>query len=71
MFQPHFVLTDDSLQIHLMSGDGMITVSEFCKGLQQLKGQARAIDMVPVASFGDVWGICLEQCAQVQRIVES
>lgn len=28
-------------------GDGMITVSEFCKGLQQLKGAARAIDMVP------------------------
>lgn len=35
---PLFDILDD--------GDGMITVSEFCKGLQQLKGQARAIDMV-------------------------
>lgn len=31
----------------------MITVSEFCKGLQQLKGAARAIDMVPQL------GLCL------------
>lgn len=35
---PLFEILDD--------GDGMITVSEFCKGLQQLKGAARAIDMV-------------------------
>eukprot|EP00435_Cladocopium_sp_Y103_P036608 s1334_g9.t1 len=35
---PLFEILDD--------GDGMITVSEFCKGLQQLKGSARAIDMV-------------------------
>lgn len=27
-------------------GDGRITITEFCKGLSQLKGQARALDMI-------------------------
>jgi len=35
---PLFDILDD--------GDGMITIAEFCKGLMQLKGQARAIDLV-------------------------
>jgi len=30
----------------LSDGNGLITISEFCKGLMQLKGQARALDMV-------------------------
>ncbi len=30
----------------LDDGDGRITIAEFCKGLKQVKGQARAIDMV-------------------------
>ncbi|CAJ1439223.1 unnamed protein product, partial [Effrenium voratum] len=30
----------------LTEGDGLITITEFCKGLMQLKGQARALDIV-------------------------
>ncbi|CAE7402736.1 Scn11a [Symbiodinium pilosum] len=35
---PLFEILDD--------GDGKITIAEFCKGLMQLKGHARALDMV-------------------------
>ena len=31
----------------ILSGeDGLITISEFCQGIMQLKGNARALDMV-------------------------
>jgi len=30
----------------LAQGDGQITITEFCKGLMQIKGQARALDIV-------------------------
>jgi len=30
----------------LAEGDGRITIAEFCKGLMQIKGQARALDIV-------------------------
>ena len=30
----------------LAQGDGQITIAEFCKGLMQIKGQARALDIV-------------------------
>ena len=30
----------------LAEGDGLITITEFCKGIMQLKGQARALDIV-------------------------
>jgi len=36
--RPLFDILDD--------GDGQITIAEFCKGLMQLKGQARALDIV-------------------------
>lgn len=36
--RPLFDILDD--------GDGRITIPEFCKGLMQLKGQARALDIV-------------------------
>ena len=36
--RPLFEILDD--------GDGKITIAEFCKGLMQLKGHARALDMV-------------------------
>ena len=35
---PLFDILDD--------GDGLITITEFCKGLSQIKGQARAVDIV-------------------------
>ncbi|CAK9045813.1 unnamed protein product [Durusdinium trenchii] len=35
---PLFEILDD--------GDGRITIAEFCKGLMQLKGQARALDII-------------------------
>ena len=35
---PLFEILDD--------GDGLITITEFCKGLLQLKGMARALDII-------------------------
>ena len=35
----------------LAGDDGLITIREFCKGVMQLKGQARALDIVRLGAL--------------------
>jgi len=53
---PLFDILDD--------GDGMITIAEFCKGLMQLKGQARAIDIVVLQHEN---GKLLRECERINK----
>ena len=52
----------------LSDGDGLITISEFCKGLMQLKGQARALDMVLLQHDS---AKLLKQCEEIHRLVSK
>ena len=50
-----------------MPGDGHITIAEFCKGLMQLKGQARALDIVMLAREN---AKVLRECQDIRKAVE-
>ena len=48
-------------------GDGQITIAEFCRGLMQLKGQARALDIVMLAREN---GKILRECQEIRKAVD-
>ena len=52
----------------LSDGDGLITISEFCKGLMQLKGQARALDMVLLQHENTK---LLKRCEDIHRMLSG
>ena len=58
--RPLFEILDD--------GDGLITITEFCKGLMQIKGQARALDIVVLQREN---ARLLRECQEIQRRVGS
>lgn len=53
---PLFDILDD--------GDGLITTAEFCKGLMQLKGQARALDIFVLQREN---AMLMKECQDIQR----
>ncbi|CAE6916345.1 Scn11a [Symbiodinium sp. CCMP2456] len=55
---PLFDILDD--------GDGLITTAEFCKGLMQLKGQARALDIFVLQREN---AKLMKECQDIQRSV--
>ncbi|CAE7470067.1 Scn11a [Symbiodinium natans] len=50
----------------LSEGDGLITIAEFCKGLMQLKGQARALDIVILQHENSK---LMRQCHEIHRAI--
>ncbi|CAE7380347.1 Scn10a [Symbiodinium microadriaticum] len=50
----------------LSEGDGLITIAEFCKGLMQLKGQARALDIVILQHENSK---LMRQCNEIYRAI--
>ena len=58
--RPLFDILDD--------GDGLITIAEFCKGLMQLKGQARALDIVVLQREN---AKLMKECQEIQRSLQS
>ena len=56
--RPLFDILDD--------GDGLITIAEFCRGLMQLKGQARALDIVVLQREN---AKLMKECQEIQRRV--
>jgi len=52
----------------LDDGDGRITIAEFCKGLKQVKGQARAIDMVVLQHETDK---VMKECKEIRRELQA
>ncbi|CAK9046398.1 unnamed protein product [Durusdinium trenchii] len=54
--RPLFDILDD--------GDGHITIAEFCKGLMQLKGQARTLDIHMLHRENSK---VLKECQDIQR----
>ena len=56
--RPLFDILDD--------GDGRITIPEFCKGLMQLKGQARALDIVMLQRENKK---VLLECQEISRML--
>ncbi|CAE7360253.1 Scn11a, partial [Symbiodinium necroappetens] len=55
---PLFDILDD--------GDGLITTAEFCKGLMQLKGQARALDIFVLQREN---AKLMKECQDIQRFL--
>lgn len=52
----------------LDDGDGRITIAEFCKGLKQVKGQARAIDMVVLQHETEK---IMKECREIHRELQA
>jgi len=50
----------------LSEGDGLITIAEFCQGLMQLKGQARALDIVILQHENSK---VMRQCQEIYRAI--
>ena len=50
----------------LSEGDGLITIAEFCKGLMQLKGQARALDIIMLQHENSK---LMKRCEDIHRSV--
>ena len=59
----------------LAEGDGLVTISEFCKGITQLKGQARALDIVMLQHAPQCKKsfkyFLFRQCCFVRGVVET
>ena len=52
----------------LSEGDGLITIAEFCKGLMQLKGQARALDIIMLQHENSK---LMRRCEDIHRSVHK
>jgi len=52
----------------LAEGDGLITIAEFCSGIMQWKGQARALDIVILQHEN---AKLLSECQQIRRSVAA
>lgn len=51
----------------LAQGDGQITITEFCKGLMQIKGQARALDIVVLQHENTKLQHAIDEVLQIVR----
>lgn len=57
---PLFEILDD--------GDGLITITEFCKGLLQLKGMARALDIIVLQREN---AKVLRECREMHALLQT